>query len=204
MQRLKNARKLANYLKENFDFSLSIEVPERKYNHIGCLLADSVLQAGLNYKTVVLPRVQEISSDYPQALTLTAFAKVLKINGSKEVLRWNHSEKPKRLEELVDFFINEKIETTDDLSRWLQDKANIKQLLRINGIGPKTVDYIKMLTGIPEIPIDRHLKKIIREAEITENQYSEIHKLYTFAADLLSIKKSTLDWILWDTRTKKA
>jgi hypothetical protein len=35
------------------------------YGHMGATLTDAVLQSGISYETVVLPRVERILRDYP-------------------------------------------------------------------------------------------------------------------------------------------
>ena len=44
------------------------------YCHMGATLTDTVLQAGLNYRSVVLPRVSRILDLYPNAKTTTSFS----------------------------------------------------------------------------------------------------------------------------------
>ena len=70
-------RNLITYIDNALGFQL-IAAPDCPYrNHIGALLTDVVLQAGLNYQHVVAPRVYKVLNDYPVAYTVNRFAAVL-------------------------------------------------------------------------------------------------------------------------------
>src|SRR5690606_26204122 len=131
------------------------------YEHIGALFTDSVLQAGVNYRTTVFPRVQRVLEEFPDASTTTAFLNAIHQYGANTILDWSHPEKPARLERLTEFFFDQKQETEADLSSWLQDDHNILKMREIRGIGPKTADYMKRLLNIPAIPVDRHIFRFV-------------------------------------------
>lgn len=202
MHYLRQARTLANFISSNYEMNSSKPVPSRAYNHIGCLLADTVLQAGLNYRTVVLPRVIRIKERYPEAKKTSMFAKIVEEIGAENILNWKHYEKPQRLSFLLTLLLSEGIETVNDLSEWILADTNSEKLMMIKGVGHKTKDYMKMLAGVPEIPIDRHLNRLVIEANIETSSYEETHSIFINAADLLGVNRSTLDWIIWDSRKK--
>jgi hypothetical protein len=63
---------------------------------MGAVIADAVLQAGLNYRTVVAPRVERIAREYPEAATTSGFIALAGRIGFDKLLRWDHPEKPRR------------------------------------------------------------------------------------------------------------
>lgn len=63
---------------------------------MGAILPDSVLQAGLNYTTVVRPRVLNILQDYPQVDTISALVKLVRTKQTGVFLSWQHHEKVTR------------------------------------------------------------------------------------------------------------
>src|SRR4051812_46057509 len=55
-------------------------------DHVGAVLAESALQAGLNYKAVVVPRVQRFVKEYPSASTVSGLTALLKSGDIATVL----------------------------------------------------------------------------------------------------------------------
>jgi hypothetical protein len=64
-----------------------------RYGHIGATLTDAVFQSGIDYDTVVEPRVNRLLEQHPEATTTTAFAKLLEHEGVGSVLRWKSPSK---------------------------------------------------------------------------------------------------------------
>jgi endonuclease III len=65
--------------------------------------------------------------------------------------------------------------------------------MRIRGIGLKTGDYMKNLSGIPTVAVDRHIRKFVKEAGVSVKRYEEVRQIVEYAADLLSIERNRLD-----------
>ena len=86
------------------------------YNHMGATITDAALQAGINYDSVVRPRVQHLRLDYPQASTTSGFLRLLNEQGAEKDLRWKHSEKPARAVALATFLQTECVEPEADLA----------------------------------------------------------------------------------------
>lgn len=198
----KKAKSLAQYISTLSDFSY-VE-PDIPYNHMGATISDAILQSGLNYKTVVKPRVDEILEKYPDAKTTSAFLRILNEIGPNKLLRWQDSEKPNRVLELVNLFIAEGIENEKQLEIWLKDKKHIALLEKVRGVGNKTIDYIKLLSGSRSTSaIDRHLLGFISEAGISVNGYSEAKDVINGTADLIGRDKSLLDHSIWKYMSDK-
>lgn len=91
----------------------------------------------------------------------------------------------------------EQLETVADLRAWLLKPQNIQRLKEIKGIGPKTADYFKILTGIPTSAIDRHLYNFLAQAGVEVSGYDEAQQVIRETAVLLDIDERTLDYSIW-------
>lgn len=196
MELLGNARQLADFISSLDDFNLNFR-SNTTYNHMGATLSDAILQSGLNYRNVVLPRIRRILNIYPDVTTTTEFLLIIEIYGADCVLDWNHSEKPRRLCELTSLLCKNNIESEDDLRTWLKKQSNCLTLLELKGLGPKTVDYLKRLVDIPTVAVDRHIKTFVSFAGLKQQRYEEIKIVVEFAADLLEVNRSHLDYAIW-------
>lgn len=188
------ARKLAGYIESINELS---ELPAMEaYHHMGALLTDAILQAGINYQTVVLPKVQNVQS-FTEAATTSGFLKLLEREGVYKLLNWSHPEKPERLLTVTRFFYAENIETTDDLRIWLQNKQNITRLKQLKGIGDKTADYFKILVGLSTSAIDTHIFKFLENAGTPAHDYHEAQILLHEAANIIKMDYAVLDHNIW-------
>lgn len=204
MNLIKEARKLANYIQSlEDDFIIYSTHKEFEHNHIGALLTDIILQAGLNYKTVVKPRIMDILTNYPHAETLCEFKNLIYLEGLENIINWKHSIKLNRLMELIEFLSNNNINTCDDLKLYLLDSASKDKLLAINGIGLKTVDYLQKLLDFDIVAVDRHIYSFVENAEIELKGYEATKKTVEYAADFLNISRTSLDCSIWNYMSKK-
>lgn len=185
----------------NFDFIEPEVCPYR--DHIGALFTDAILQAGVNYKSVVKPRVESVLMRFPEADTVTAFSEVLDRYGVREVLHWNNAAKIRRMEDLVSFCSFRDIETAEDLIYFLNSESGEKQLKEINGIGNKTCDYMKRLLGFDTVAVDRHIREFLMDADIMFDDYFEIKEVVEFAADIMGETRRGLDYSIWSYMSNK-
>jgi len=95
------------------------------------------------------------------------------------------------------FFYDNQIENEDHLALWMNNKNNLLKLAQIEGVGPKTIDYLKMLSGNQAIAVDRHLFKFLELADITIETYQEANAIYCKAAETLKISQYELDRKVW-------
>lgn len=164
---------------------------------MGATICDSILQAGLNYRTVVAPRIRRLLGRWPSAQTTSAFRRMTNRFDLCEAISWQHPEKPRRILELADFCVGERLETEECLRCWLEDDRNADVLLGIRGVGPKTVDYIKTLVGLPAVAVDRHLRTFVSWAGLDLTSYDEIQLTVVQAADMLGVHRGSLDHAIW-------
>lgn len=196
LELLKAARRVA-------DFAATQGVPSRysvrrsTYDHAGALLADAVLQAGLNYRTVVMPRVERILKEFPDVNRVSNLIRLVNKGDTACLLDWKHPTKVKRFEHLVGFLHGEMVDTTDDIRSALKSETFRANLQLLNGVGPKTIDYMACLVGIESIAVDRHIRTFAAKAGIHNDEYQFLKNAFCFAADLLSISRREFDAWVW-------
>lgn len=198
-----NALRLKEYIDsiDNFRF-IEPEICPYK-DHIGALFTDAILQAGVSYRSVVKPRVISVLKRFPDADTVSAFAKVLDCYGVREVLHWNNAAKIRRMEDLVSFCSSHSINTAFDLCHYMNDEMCVEQLKAINGIGNKTCDYLKRLLGFDTVAVDRHIREFLVDADILYDDYFDIKEVVEYAADFMETARRTLDYSIWSYMSSK-
>lgn len=167
------------------------------YYHMGATIIDAVLQAGLNYEHVVYPRVRNLLTKYPDYKTTCDFLILMQVIQLPELIDWKKGCKLERIKDLSLFLFNNNIEDEDELAEWLGKEEHITQLRLIRGIGPKTVDYLKMLSGVQAIAIDRHLFAFLEIAGIINRTYEEARMIYDKASELLGVSQYAIDRQVW-------
>lgn len=166
-------------------------------DHLGAVLADCILQAGLNYAKVVRPRVDRILERFPNADTIYALTGIVEAGETSDFLNWNHPLKTTRFEQIVYFVHDAGISDVNALRvRLLEDKFRA-YLQELNGVGPKTVDYMACLVGIESIAVDRHIRNFAKRAGIIYSDYNYLKWTFCYAADLLSVPRRDFDSWLW-------
>ncbi|HDR9355969.1 TPA: hypothetical protein QDB44_001825 [Burkholderia vietnamiensis] len=190
------ARRIADHAKD--DGALVEEKhPRATCEHLGAVLADSVLQAGLNYMTVVRPRVLAILRAHPNCHTISSLVSLIQDGKTGAFLNWRHHEKVSRFEALVVFLRDWGIEGVEDLRAGLASDEFCAAIQTVNGIGPKTVDYMACLIGIDSIAVDRHVRTFAKTAGVENDDYHFLRKSFCCAADLLSLPRREFDAWLW-------
>ncbi len=189
-----SVEKLTSFIANNKFEEVTQKTP---YYHMGATITDSILQAGLNYQHVVYPRVLKLLTDYSYFKTTCDFIILFHAFPLSELITWKNEVKLERIKSLSWFFYKNKLENEDQLSNWLNSKENVADLFRIDGIGPKTIDYLKMLSGNQSIAVDRHLFKFLELANIYVRTYQEANALYQEAAKELKLTQYELDRKVW-------
>jgi hypothetical protein len=168
------ARRIADYAD-----TLGVQhspVPTRlASDHLGAVLADAILQAGVSYRTI------------------------LEDQGTAEFLLWNHPIKQSRFVSIIKFFDMQQIGTTNELKLWLNRSDARDHLLSLHGIGPKTYDYLCCLVGIDCIAVDRHVRTFANEAGVAITDYDQLKSVVSYAADLLGMSRRDFDAWIWRT-----
>jgi hypothetical protein len=191
------ATKLAELIRGLSNFSIVTEF-DGNYHHLGATIADAVLQANMKYETHVCPRIRRIRTNFPAAATLSGLKKTLTEKTTSRFLDWGGMDRVKKFDDIVDLFSSEGIETEDDLRGWLLNERNLVKLAMIKGIGPKTLDYFKILTGIQTCAIDRRLLDFLRQANIEVSSYDEAKAVINLTADIMRVQRAFLDHSIWE------
>jgi hypothetical protein len=191
------ARRLVQHIESLTDFVYHHVDPP--YGHIGATIADSVLQANNKYDTHVTPRIQRILRRWPNAKTVTALVDLMRSVPAVTFLNWNGEDRAGRFISILNLLGREHVESEAELHSWLTKDANSRKLLAINGVGPKTVDYLKIMVGLQSIAIDRRLLKFFAKAGIamTPGDYDVARDILKRAAAFLSIPQADFDHSIW-------
>jgi len=197
-----DATRVAAYVRAIADFEM-VDDLALPYNHTGATITDAVLQAGLRYETVVWPRVQHVMEAFPEAATTSSFLAVLRERGGEAVVRWTHPEKLGRMEAVAELLTAEGVESEVDLRRWLcgdgaECRANVAKLAAVRGMGPKTIDYFKILCGEENTAaVDVHLMRFLELAGAHVSDYEQAREVIAGAAAELGVSAARLDHSIW-------
>jgi len=202
MKIVTEARKLVNFINSLEKFETFYMDENFCYDHIGALLVDITLQAGLNYKTVVKPRVQRVLINYPEANTTNKFQSLIDELGLEKIIKWKNDIKLNRIKRLIDFAIENDINTCVDFKIFLIQEKNRQKFLELNGVGPKTVDYALKLLNFDTVAVDRHIYSFVELAEIPSTDYYLTKKVVEYAADFLEVPRSSMDYSIWHYMSK--
>jgi hypothetical protein len=200
---MSDAERLAQYVRSLPQFVI-YETIDGNYNHMGATVADAVLQANMHYATHVKPRVNRILATYPEARTTTAILRLLERISAVEFLSWRGEDRAERFSRVILLFASEHVETEADLRDWLLDTANLVKLRSIKGIGPKTLDYFKILVGVSTCAIDRHLLNFLGLAGLVPSNYGEAQAVINATADILSVDRVYFDHSIWQFMIRRA
>ncbi len=170
-------------------------------DHLGATLADTALQGGINYDSVVRPRIARLIGQHPEAATLSGFSELT--DSRKDLarsLRWKEtSRKLDTLGHLVQYLGEARLETVEDLRRWLGVADNPERLRReVPGVGPKSRDYLCILVGLPSLAVDSRLRSFVEPLGLTDAPYEDLKDLYIAAAHELGINPTDLDRLVWE------
>jgi hypothetical protein len=191
------ADKLTEFIRHMSGWRI-VTSPDGNYDHLGATIADAVLQANMRYETHVRPRITRIRKMFPAAATMSGLKTTLTERTSVDFLDTRGLDRAERFESIVALFSSEDIETEDDLRTWLMHEKNIAKLANIKGIGPKTLDYFKILTSIQTCAIDRRLLDFLKLADIEVSNYDEAKSVVNLAADLMGVGRVVFDYSIWE------
>ena len=180
------------------------EAIDGNYNHIGATVADAILQANNNYKTNVKPRVNRILDQYPNSRTTSSVRNLLQSLPVTEFLNWRGADRAARFSQVLDLFAAESIETEADLREWLLRESNLPKLRALKGIGPKTIDYFKILVGVSTSAIDRHLLNFLWLAGLSPCGYADAQSIINATADMLRVDRAYFDHSIWQYMSRRA
>lgn len=160
------------------------------------LIADSVLQQGMNYKNFVLPRLIYIKTHFCDIYCISQLS--TSPEDIENILQVKNTRKVNTFKDIIELFQKENLETYHDIVEWLSDKSNFCKLLEINGFGTKTLDYMLNLFGYQSIPIDRHLFSFLKLCLIETNNYQFASSIFNDIAEKNNFCKNMFDKEIWN------
>lgn len=188
--------RLVDFIRSLPGFKLYTQI-DGNYGHIGATLADAVLQANNNYERSVRHRIARIWQVNARETNLQDLERLLQRVSAQQFLDWNGTRKPTTFLDLVSLLGREGVNTEDDLRRWLQRDGSDAKLRNIRFIGPKTVDYLKILVGLPNAAMDFHAFEFLERAGIGKLDYKRGREVILQAADLMKLNPAHLDHSIW-------
>lgn len=202
LEALANARQVASHA-QRLGVASQAARARPTVDHLGAVLADCILQAGLNYRTVVWPRVQRIQASYPLTATLSGVKAIVDRGQTGDFLAWKHPEKLSRFSALVDLLNSDEVEAVSELHEWLKHARSRDRLLNVHGIGPKTYDYMCCMVGIDRIAVDRHIRSFASDAGVGVSGYEDLQAVVSYAADLLDLPRRDFDSWIWHLKARE-
>ena len=188
------ASRVIAYIESLVTFKLE-KYAERE-QHMGVTITDAILQAGIDFESVVRPRLHDVRQ-HSQARTTSGFLALLKSQGVNSILRWKGERKPRTVLDVAELLAADSVETELDLKAWLEVPDNVARLLKIKGVGPKTLDYLQILAGVPTVAIDRHLERFLKDAGVTVGSYEEARDVLLQVARRMGVNPAQLDYTIW-------
>ena len=161
------AQQLATFI-QNMQFAPV--APPKLYHHMGAIITDSVLQAGLNYRSVVYPRIYNLLTTYADYNTTSDFIILMQTIPLSDLISWNNPKKLQLIHSISWMLFDNKIEN----------------------------DNMKTLSGNPVFAIDRHLLNFLKLADIYTSTYQEASSIYHRAAKMLCKDEYELDKQIWN------
>ena len=172
------------------------------FTHLGALMADAILQAGLDYASVVRPRVERIMAN-PATAQIDGVMRVVREGRTGSFLDWTHHEKIGRFDGLAHHFDRHWIGTVPALRERMGEGEFREGLLELRGIGPKTRDYIGALCGRNDvIAVDRHIVSFAEAAGVAGG-YGDVASVFREAAGILEIPPRNFDSWVWKSERER-
>ncbi|QRG65166.1 hypothetical protein [Brevibacillus choshinensis] len=197
-----SVNKLVSFLTMLPDFKLVTEI-DGSYGHMGATLTDAILQSGIDYKSVVKPRVNNIKTQYPSASTTSGFLKTMSEHGLDRMINFKGA-KVERIKQVAEFLQSEQIETEDEFAVWLSDDQNVIRIKKLKGIKDKTADYMKILVGQQGNAVDRHLIHFLEQSGVPFESYQKTSEIINRAADHIGVNRSLFDHSIWKYMSERS
>jgi hypothetical protein len=168
-----------------------------RYSHMGAILADTALQAGLSYSGIVRPRIDRLLTAFPSADSISGLCSELSKTSASVFLDWSHPEKLQRFNGLIQACRSASVDTLMEFQDWVVTRIAATALRSIRGIGPKSVDYLRMLAGHSAIPMDRHLFNFIAIAGVRTTDYHDGQRAFVDGCALAGIDPAHAEREVW-------
>jgi len=193
--------RVANHVKSLMSSGRLRPEPPEITSHMGATITDSVFQAGMQYSTVK-DWVSWVRSQ-DEGKTASGFLRLLNKNPrSYYGKRYNRDmawgRKADLVKEVTSTFVQDGVETEYDLRTWLETAENANRLGQLRGIGRKTINYFRILSGDPNaVAIDIRLRSFLRRILGRGIADREAERILVQTAERLGLLPASLDHGIW-------
>ena len=201
-----NALKLfgSKIIKESAGFAKVCRTGRRWEGKAILIVLDACLDStGLNYFTVVVPKVNYFREKYVKTGIISKCSDFKKLKENELLSMFNNKRVWNAMEKICNF-IAERSGGKDEiktLKKWAEnaDPLNFKEdeLGRINGIGISTFQYLRIQSGIDTIMPDKIIMKWISNNFKTVKTPYECITEGAKISKILGISKTELCWAIW-------
>ncbi|MDR0483360.1 MAG: hypothetical protein LBH13_09465 [Cellulomonadaceae bacterium] len=196
-----DAERLLTYIDEN---AIVPTPAPRGWDHLGAIVVDSALQRRQKYDATVLPRVQRVAAEWPDASTARGFLNHVAAGDLAEMADWNGEDRLTQMRATAEALLSLQINTVEDLRGALSvepRRTEVRNALRtIHNVGPKTMDYFDILAGLSNTAVDSRIEAVTAAAGIANTHYEYLHDVVVTAAQQRGWDLRDLDHALWSFR----
>ncbi|MCX2748976.1 hypothetical protein OOZ51_14300 [Arthrobacter sp. MI7-26] len=177
----------------------------RGWQSIGAIIVDAALQRRQNYTRTVRPRVAALVAAWPDADTTTGFRRRLDSGELSKTISWRTPGRLTQIDHITR--VLERPDIAIDTVHQLRDhlkhpakRIELRTALRaVLHVGPKTLDYFDILSGIPTgVAIDVRIRRVAEAAGINNKSYDHLSAVIREAAHRRGWRPGDLDGTLWD------
>ncbi|MFI8965341.1 hypothetical protein ACIGO8_24885 [Streptomyces sp. NPDC053493] len=171
---------------------------------MGAVICDVSFQARRKYESTIRPRLVQLQSAWPDAVTVRGFQARLATEDLGVAMRFNSPGRVATAHALTSLLAARGVDTRDELHEWLDHTDNRAALRRVKGMGPKSVDYIGNLVGRSQVAVDVHLRAFAAAAGVPGLPYEKLRAVYEETAACLGHEPGGLEHAVWRFQSRRA
>ncbi|MFB7277245.1 hypothetical protein ACFCZV_09065 [Streptomyces hydrogenans] len=171
---------------------------------MGAVICDASFQARRKYASTILPRLLQLQAAWPDAVTVRGFQARLATDDLAVAMNFNSPGRVATAHALTHLLAARGVDTRDDLRAWLDHQDNRAALRAVQGVGPKTVDYIGNLVGRSQVAVDVHLYRFAEDAGLPKLSYEQLRAVYEEVAEALGHDDAALEHAVWRFKSQAA
>ncbi|MET7843217.1 hypothetical protein ABZT45_32345 [Streptomyces sp. NPDC005356] len=171
--------------------------PPVGWTHMGAVICDASFQAQRRYESTIRPRLLQLQTAWPDAVTVRGFQARLATEDLAVAMNFKSPRRVATAHAITNLLAAHGVDTRDDLRAWLDHQDSRAALRTVKGVGPKSVDYIGNLVGRSQVAVDVHLHRFAAEAGLPGFSYAQLRALYEEAATVLGHDYAGLEHAVW-------
>ncbi|MET7854673.1 hypothetical protein ABZT48_42435 [Streptomyces avermitilis] len=143
-----------------------------------------------------------LQAAWPDAATVCGFQARLATEDLAVAMNFSSPRRVATAHGITDLLAASGVDTRNDFRAWLDHEASRAALLAVEGVGPKTVDYIGNLVGRSQVAVDVHLRTFAADAGVSGLKYEQLRAVYEETAVLLGHEPGGLEHAVWRFRSQ--